>query len=72
MDQAEQSDHTEDEEHQDKTGFEIPKELKIKEKRLAKIREAKGALVFGQPPGDDQVFPVEGSFSFPPVSANKR
>lgn len=44
MDQAVASDQTEDEQHQDKTGFEIPEELKIKEKRLAKIREAKEAL----------------------------
>jgi len=33
-----------DEEHQDKSGYEIPEELKIKEKRLAKIKEAKEAL----------------------------
>jgi hypothetical protein len=44
MDQADQLDQTEDEAHQDKTGHEIPEELKIKEKRLAKIREAKEAL----------------------------
>jgi transposase len=44
MDQAKECDQTEDEQHQDKTGFEIPEELKIKEKRLAKIREAKEAL----------------------------
>ena len=34
----------EDEEYQDKSGYEIPEELKIKEKRLAKIKEAKEAL----------------------------
>ncbi|MBW1614859.1 MAG: transposase, partial [Deltaproteobacteria bacterium] len=34
----------EDEEYQDKRGYEIPEELKIKEKRLAKIKEAKEAL----------------------------
>jgi transposase len=44
MDQAENSDQQEDEQHEDKTGFELPEELKIKEKRLAKIREAKEAL----------------------------
>lgn len=44
MEQAEQCDQAEDEQHQDKSGFEIPEELKIKEKRLAKIREAKEAL----------------------------
>jgi transposase len=44
MEQAEECDQAEDEQHQDKTGFEIPEELKIKEKRLAKIREAKEAL----------------------------
>lgn len=42
--QAEESDQREDEKLQDKTGYEIPEELKIKEKRLAKIREAKEAL----------------------------
>jgi transposase len=44
MDQADQCDQSEDEELQDKTGDEIPEELKIKEKRLAKIRAAKEAL----------------------------
>jgi transposase len=44
VEQAEECDQAEDEQHQDKTGFEIPEELKIKEKRLAKIREAKEAL----------------------------
>jgi len=34
----------EEEEYQDKTGYEIPEELKIKEKRLTKIKEAKEAL----------------------------
>ena len=42
--QAEECDKREDEQLQDKTGYEIPDELKIKEKRLAKIREAKKAL----------------------------
>jgi len=44
MDQAAECDQQEDEQHQDKTGFDLPEELKIKEKRLAKIREAKEAL----------------------------
>jgi transposase len=42
--QAEECDQSEDEQLQDKTGYEIPEELKIKEKRLARIREAKKAL----------------------------
>ena len=37
-------DEEEDEEYQDKTGYEMPEELKIKEQRLAKIKEAKEAL----------------------------
>ena len=41
---AAKCDKEEDEEYQDKTGYEIPEELKIKEQRLAKIKEAKGAL----------------------------
>lgn len=41
---AAQCDEEEDEKHLDKNGYEIPEELKIKEKRLAKIREAKEAL----------------------------
>ena len=41
---AAECDKEEDEEHQDKSGYEIPEELKIKEKRLAKIKEAKEAL----------------------------
>ena len=41
---AAKCDKEEDEEHQDKSGYEIPEELKIKEKRLAKIKEAKEAL----------------------------
>ena len=41
---AAKCDEEEDEEYQDKTGYEIPEELKIKEKRLAKIKEAKEAL----------------------------
>jgi hypothetical protein len=44
MDQADHCDQAEDEGHQDQTGYEIPEELKIKEKRLAKIRAAKEAL----------------------------
>jgi transposase len=42
--EAEECDQREDEQLQDKTGYEIPDELKIKEKRLAKIQEAKKAL----------------------------
>ncbi len=41
---ASKCDKEEDEEYRDKTGYEIPEELKIKEKRLAKIKEAKEAL----------------------------
>ena len=41
---AAKCDEEEDEEYQDKTGHEIPGELKIKEQRLAKIKEAKEAL----------------------------
>jgi len=41
---AAKCDKEEDEEYQDKTGYEIPEELKIKEQRLARIKEAKGAL----------------------------
>ncbi len=41
---AEKCDLEEDEEYQDKTGYELPEELKIKEKRLAKIKSAKEAL----------------------------
>ena len=41
---AAKCDEEEDEEYQDKSGYEIPEELKIKEKRLAKIKEAKEAL----------------------------
>jgi transposase len=41
---ADECDQCEDEQLKDKTGYEIPDELKIKEKRLAKIREAKKAL----------------------------
>lgn len=37
-------DEEEDEQYQDKSGYEIPEELKIKEKRLARIKEAKEAL----------------------------
>lgn len=42
--QAEECDKREDEKFQDKAGHEIPDELKIKGKRLAKIQEAKKAL----------------------------
>ena len=41
---AAKCDKEEDEEYQDKTGYEIPEELKIKEQRLARIKEAKEAL----------------------------
>ena len=41
---AAKCDEEEDEEYQDKTGYEIPEELKMKEQRLAKIKEAKEAL----------------------------
>jgi hypothetical protein len=41
---AEQCDNEEDAEYKDKTGYEIPEELKIKEKRFAKIKAAKEAL----------------------------
>ena len=44
MAQADQCDQGEDEELQDRSGSEIPDELKIKEERLAKIRAAKEAL----------------------------
>ncbi len=37
-------DEEEDEAYKDNTGYEIPEELKIKEKRLARIKEAKKAL----------------------------
>jgi len=41
---AAKCDEEEDEEYEDKNGYEIPEELKIKEQRLAKIKEAKKAL----------------------------
>jgi len=41
---ADQCDQEEDAAYQDKTGYEIPEELKIKEKRLHKIKAAKEAL----------------------------
>jgi transposase len=44
MEKAAKSDEEEDEEYEGKSGYEIPEELKIKEKRLAKIKEAKEAL----------------------------
>jgi transposase len=44
MAQAKHCDEREDEQLQDKTGFEIPAELKIKKQRLEKIQAAKEAL----------------------------
>jgi hypothetical protein len=44
MAQAEQCDQVEDEQLQDKAGFDIPEELKFKEKRLENVRAAKAAL----------------------------
>ena len=44
MAQAERCDETEDEQLQDKSGFEIPDELKVKQKRLEKIKAAREAL----------------------------
>ena len=41
---ASKCDEEEDEEYRDKTGYEIPEELRIKEQRLSKIKEAKEAL----------------------------
>jgi len=41
---AEQCDSEEDEEYKNKTGYEIPEELKFKEHRLSKIKAAKEAL----------------------------
>jgi transposase len=41
---AEGCDKEEDEEYRDRTGYEIPEELKFKEERLAKIKSAKEAL----------------------------
>ena len=41
---ADQCDSEEDDEYNDKTGYEIPDELKFKENRLAKIKAAKEAL----------------------------
>ena len=41
---AKQCDDEEDREYQDKTGYEIPEDLKYKESRLAKIKTAKKAL----------------------------
>jgi len=41
---AAKCDEEEDEEHQDKSGYEIPEELKIKKQRLSRIKEAKKAL----------------------------
>ena len=38
---ATKCDEEEDEEYQGKTGYEIPEEVKIKEKRPSKIKEAK-------------------------------
>ena len=44
LEKANRCDEEEDEEYHDKTGYEIPEELKIKEQRLAKIKAAKEAL----------------------------
>jgi len=44
MQEAKACDEGEDEEYKEKSGYEIPEELKIKKKRLAKIQEAKKAL----------------------------
>jgi transposase len=44
MQEAKACDKEEDEEYKEETGYEIPDELKIKEKRLAKIKEAKKTL----------------------------
>jgi transposase len=44
MEQAEHCDEREDEQLQEKNGFEVPDELKIKGKRLEKIRAAREAL----------------------------
>jgi len=41
---AAKCDEEEDEQYKDKTGYEVPEELKIKENRLAKIKQAKKAL----------------------------
>ncbi len=41
---AAKCDEEDDEEYQDKNGYEIPEELKIKEQRLSRIKEAKEAL----------------------------
>jgi transposase len=41
---AEGCDKEEDEEYHDKTGYELPEELRFKEERLAKIKSAKQAL----------------------------
>jgi transposase len=41
---AQRCDEEEDEQYREKSGYEIPQELKIKEKRLAKIKAAREAL----------------------------
>jgi len=41
---AERCDREEDTEYHDRSGYEIPEELKIKKKRSAKIKEAEEAL----------------------------
>ena len=41
---ANKCDQEEDKDHQDKSGYEIPEELKIKKQRLVKIKQAKEAL----------------------------
>jgi transposase len=44
LSRANKCDEEEDKEYHDKSGYELPYELRIKEQRLAKIREAKEAL----------------------------
>lgn len=44
LQQAEQCDKEEDREYKDKTGYEIPEDLRYKQTRLRKIKEAKQAL----------------------------
>jgi len=41
---AKECDEEEDREYRDKTGYELPEELRIKKKRLARIKEAKEAI----------------------------
>jgi hypothetical protein len=44
IEQAKRCDQDEDEAYQEKTGYEIPEDLKFKQDRLAKIKAAKKAL----------------------------